>query len=60
MPFNLIYISKIIVFLKESNQRIFHFVKAHQRRVIRVSKIFAENRSSVDARLKRERKAVCP
>ena len=27
---------------------------------VRISKIFAENRSSGDARLKRERKAVCP
>jgi hypothetical protein len=35
-------------------------MKAHQRRVIRVSKIFVENRSSGDARLKRERKAVFP
>jgi hypothetical protein len=49
-----------LFFLKEANQRIFHFVKAHQRRVIRVSKIFAENRSSGDARLKRERKAAFP
>ena len=60
MPFNLIYISKIIVFLKEANQRIFHFVKAHQRRVIRVSKIFAENRSSGDARPDHRERSVCP
>jgi hypothetical protein len=33
--------------------------KAHQRRVIRVSEIFEENRSNGDARLNEE-KTVCP
>ena len=37
-----------------------HYIKAHQRRVIRVSEMFAEHRSSGDARSDRREWPACP